>query len=438
MSAAPRALAFGLAALLAPLPALADTAARESLHLAKVLVDQAHVDAGGGAVELYARVLTATGEPAVGLDPANTVVLEDGAPVDPDRIEIATLGAAQRGVAWVLVLDTSPTMQDVVPAMKEAARKFVDRADDWDAVAVVTLGADVEVAAPFTADRAALRQAIDAVQASQTPIPARRNDAVDEAIGLIRAVDSPRRGVVVVFSDGSEDDSTQAAETIAAHAAGEENQGQILVYTIGYETGFGDAGLSEMDRLSRATTAEHWQASRGTSVEDFYAQIWTHVYDSYVVRFETDLDGLPHAVRLVVAGKDATRAVLYPRASRGVPTILLLGLALAAVVGGAVAVLRVRRTGKLLYKSGPERGRAVRLKRGVNRIGQAADNEVVIPHDTVSRRHAEVEVSGGQATLRDLDSTNGTFVNEVAVESARILQSGDRVRIADVDLEYVR
>jgi pSer/pThr/pTyr-binding forkhead associated (FHA) protein len=79
----------------------------------------------------------------------------------------------------------------------------------------------------------------------------------------------------------------------------------------------------------------------------------------------------------------------------------------------------------------------VRLRRGVNRIGQAADNEIVIPQDTVSRRHAEIEVTGQGVMLRDL-ATNGTFVNEVPVEGAHRLASGDRVRIADIDLEFVR
>ena len=43
-------------------------------------------------------------------------------------------------------------------------------------------------------------------------------------------------------------------------------------------------------------------------------------------------------------------------------------------------------------------------------IGRDAGNSVVIPDQTVSRVHAELTVQGGKVCLRDLNSTNGTFV----------------------------
>ena len=43
-------------------------------------------------------------------------------------------------------------------------------------------------------------------------------------------------------------------------------------------------------------------------------------------------------------------------------------------------------------------------------IGRDAGNSVVIPDQTVSRVHAELAVQGGRVYLRDLNSTNGTFV----------------------------
>jgi pSer/pThr/pTyr-binding forkhead associated (FHA) protein len=81
----------------------------------------------------------------------------------------------------------------------------------------------------------------------------------------------------------------------------------------------------------------------------------------------------------------------------------------------------------------------VSLHRGLNRIGQQEDGEVVLPFDTVSRRHAEIEVSkGGRVLIRDLDSTNGTWVNDQRVEGQSTLRAGDRVRIADVEFVYER
>ena len=434
-----RALSLGLCAGLAALPALAQDDARERLHIAELHIDQSWIDAPREAVELYVRAITTGGAPVVGITPDNLEISEDGRLVSSDDVEVKTFSTAQRGVAWVLVLDTSPTMHDAIPAMKAAARSFVERTDDWDEVAILTIGSDLTVSAPFKADRAQVRQAIDTLEASLTPNPTRRLDAIHTAIDMIREADTQRRGVVVVFSDGSSDDSTQTVETVAATAAGEGQQGRVLVYTVGYATGFGDAGLADMRRVAALTTGKSWEARDGARIEDeFYGELWGQIGGSIVVRFTTDLDGEPHEVRIGIGGKDATRGVLYPDVGGAVPGWVFAALAGLAALAGAGALIRSRRAGRLVYKSGPEHGRSVRLRRGVNRIGQAGDNEIVIPQDTVSRRHAEIEVTGGEAMLRDLDSTNGTFVNDVAVEGACRLSPGDRVRIANVDLEYER
>jgi hypothetical protein len=434
-----RTLPLALCAALAALPAVAQDGARERFHLAELHADQSWIDAQHEAVEIYLRAITTGGAPVVGITPDSLEVSEDGRLVGAEDVEVKTFGTAQRGVAWVLVLDTSPTMYDEVAAMKQAARTFVERTDDWDEVAILSMAADVAVVAPFKADRAEVLQAIDALEASATPAPTRRLDAIYAAVDLIRAADSQRRGVVLAFSDGSSDDSAQSIETVAAHAAGVDGSGRVLIYTVGYDTGFGDAGIVDMRRLAAMTTGKHWQASPGARIEDeFYGEVWSHVGGSYVVRFRTDLDGEAHEVRLSIGGKDATRSLRYPDVGGAIPGWALAVLATVLVAIGLGFVLRTRRTGQLVYKSGPEHGRAVRLRRGVNRIGQAADNEIVIPQDTVSRRHAEIEVTGAAATLRDLDSTNGTFVNDVPVEGVCALSAGDRIRIADVDLEYVR
>ena len=43
-------------------------------------------------------------------------------------------------------------------------------------------------------------------------------------------------------------------------------------------------------------------------------------------------------------------------------------------------------------------------------IGRGPENDIVVPHHSVSRRHAELAVlGGGSYRLTDLRSTNGTF-----------------------------
>lgn len=69
-------------------------------------------------------------------------------------------------------------------------------------------------------------------------------------------------------------------------------------------------------------------------------------------------------------------------------------------------------------------------------LGRDTDASIQIPHDGVSRRHAEiVRAPDGALMLRDLGSTNGTIVNGAPTQSHR-LANGDRIQIGTVELEY--
>jgi ABC-type multidrug transport system ATPase subunit len=68
---------------------------------------------------------------------------------------------------------------------------------------------------------------------------------------------------------------------------------------------------------------------------------------------------------------------------------------------------------------------------GKNRlqIGRDPSNDVVLPIPTVSRYHALVERVGQRYRVRDLNSSNGTFVNDRRIETEAWLQAGDTIRI---------
>ena len=63
-------------------------------------------------------------------------------------------------------------------------------------------------------------------------------------------------------------------------------------------------------------------------------------------------------------------------------------------------------------------------------IGRETAANLCIPDASVSRRHSKVEKTDTGFVLTDLESLNGTFVNDVPVKS-RLLEHGDRVRIGD-------
>lgn len=63
-------------------------------------------------------------------------------------------------------------------------------------------------------------------------------------------------------------------------------------------------------------------------------------------------------------------------------------------------------------------------------IGRETAANLCIPDASVSRRHSKLEKNETGFVLTDLESLNGTFVNDVPVKS-RLLEHGDRVRIGD-------
>ncbi|MFV0338950.1 MAG: FHA domain-containing protein, partial [Chthoniobacterales bacterium] len=69
-------------------------------------------------------------------------------------------------------------------------------------------------------------------------------------------------------------------------------------------------------------------------------------------------------------------------------------------------------------------------------VGRLADNELHIPHDSVSSRHAELIARDDSYLLKDLDSTNGTFVNGDQIKGEQLLKEGDSVRFGHVDAIY--
>jgi len=65
-------------------------------------------------------------------------------------------------------------------------------------------------------------------------------------------------------------------------------------------------------------------------------------------------------------------------------------------------------------------------------IGRGEDNDVVIPHASVSRQHARLMRRDGGFELMDLNSTNGTYVDDRQIHGSAFLSAGSRVRLGDI------
>src|SRR5262245_40557633 len=74
----------------------------------------------------------------------------------------------------------------------------------------------------------------------------------------------------------------------------------------------------------------------------------------------------------------------------------------------------------------------IAIGRGEHRLGREGPAAVALYSSTVSRRHARLVVSGEGATLEDLGSKNGTYVNEARVTMPIAVHDGDRVRVGSL------
>ena len=88
-------------------------------------------------------------------------------------------------------------------------------------------------------------------------------------------------------------------------------------------------------------------------------------------------------------------------------------------------------------------GRRLALAPGSLVIGRGPDRDsadAVLPvsDSTVSRHHARLHLEGDRLTVTDLDSSNGTFVNDRAVEGEVELTAGDRLRLGRVRMVVAR
>jgi len=90
---------------------------------------------------------------------------------------------------------------------------------------------------------------------------------------------------------------------------------------------------------------------------------------------------------------------------------------------------------RLVVNPGSPTAWEIQLKPGVNFVGRGFANDVKIPDGSVSGSHCQITVGDNGAVIKDLGSTNGTFVNRAPVREAP-LTSGQNVRLGGVEMMF--
>src|SRR5438552_484014 len=87
---------------------------------------------------------------------------------------------------------------------------------------------------------------------------------------------------------------------------------------------------------------------------------------------------------------------------------------------------------KLLLNSGGP-AQELPLRSGLVRVGRNSENDIQIEHSSVSGVHCEINCAGDSIVVKDLSSTNGTFIERRAIQEAS-LTHGQRLQLGSVEM----
>jgi two-component system, cell cycle response regulator len=91
----------------------------------------------------------------------------------------------------------------------------------------------------------------------------------------------------------------------------------------------------------------------------------------------------------------------------------------------------------MIHPPGPDIGKRVPLANPQYVVGRDNTADFTVPRNSVSRQHARlVQDETGDWSVDDLNSTNGTFVNEARIRSSR-LTDGDQLRFGDAIYKFL-
>ncbi len=90
---------------------------------------------------------------------------------------------------------------------------------------------------------------------------------------------------------------------------------------------------------------------------------------------------------------------------------------------------------RLLVNPGNANAWEIQLKPGTNSLGRGETNDFVISDPSVSGSHCQIIVGASGAVIKDLGSTNGTYINRAAVQTA-VLQHGQHIHLGGVEMLF--
>jgi VWFA-related protein len=232
-------------------------------------------------VEVYTTVLGADGHPAQGLAANDFGVREDGRPQQVQRFQHVT----EVPLHTALLVDTSASMADMLPAVQQAAIDFFDSLlAPGDRAAVLTFSEEPRLAAPFSDDLTTLTTALVGLRAERGTA---LWDSVVHTLHYFQGIGGRR--ALVVFSDGADRGSRFRFDDTLAYA----QHAGVAIYAVSFgnpASGFLE-GRRRLERLAESTGGRAFVLDGPGEVEATYAQIEQDLRSQYLLVYQSDGSG---------------------------------------------------------------------------------------------------------------------------------------------------
>jgi hypothetical protein len=389
------------------------------------------------------------------------------------------------GVAYVAVVDVSKSLPpEQFGQLRDALREQIGKLRPPDRMAVITFGDQVKLACDFTADRAQLAAAVDAL--APTDGSTVLHAAIVRAMGMAarRDPDLPTRRVALLFSDGKDEGSGQTVEDVVEVI----REHHLPLYALGFSTLPRAERQKYLAVLHRFATlsgglyleagATGWQAGYKSLRESVLAVRVTEAFcdgcgaEGGRARLQVTLtaDGkvLTDGADLRLLPGEKAQTDMSPPTRREHLGIWLLAAA-AVLLGFTLFVFfrKSRRTAAPLADAAPSghvpgpatqpesvpplraapqvrlavvRGASpgqtfdVRLDREIL-VGRSPECDLTVDgDDTMSGRHFRLFLAGSRLVVEDAGSANGTAVNGAPISGEYPLTDGDLIAAGHTQL----
>jgi len=224
-------------------------------------------------VEVYATVHDQHGRYVDGLSSEQFRVLDEG-----EAQPIVAFESQGSALSCALVLDTTGSMQNTLPLVKNAAVSLIDDFRPGDSVAVYGFSTSLNLLQDFTEDRASAKRALLRTRASGAT-------ALFDALAQVIRDISKRQGkkVIVVFTDGADNASVLRAQSAILRA----KKCGIPIYTVAE----GDALqskelLKQLRSIADGSAGMFYEAKKNADIGPIFRDILGSLQHTYMLTYK--------------------------------------------------------------------------------------------------------------------------------------------------------